>query len=404
MKKEMIEKGIVLPDAVTYWQLILGLLLQRRLSEARGLSPDEVTYTYLMTACCVEGEFSKVFHLHDEMINKGFLPDIVRETSPSLVAYNALIYGYCSLDRAEEAVGLLRGMVEMSLSPDTVSYSLVISGFCRIWEMKKAYDMKDDMYDQEGISELDEITYSSLMEGLSDEVAYTSLVNAYLDEGDYFKVAQLNDELANYDYTYLPNIVSFSVYFNGLGRKAWTRETNACLLRHIYSCSTVPIDSIYDTLIENCSNNEFDSLVELVEGFCRRGLENAYDTMLQWNYKPDGAFYNLFILEHCNCDNVHKAYNMYMEMVHYGFASHMLYVLTLIKSLSREQMDNEVSWVIQNTLRSCDLNDSELHNALMEIDIKGNEVGTLINVLAEKAIDGLLLNGGKCLIGSGPKL
>ncbi|XP_057444579.1 pentatricopeptide repeat-containing protein At5g39710-like [Lotus japonicus] len=244
------------------------------------------------------------------MINKGFLHDFVSEFSPVLVTYNALIYAYCSSNRVDEAVRILRGMPEMGLSPDSVK-----------------------------------ITRSSS----------------------------------------LPYSVTFSVFLNGLDKKAWTRETKERVLHWIYDMVlSVPTNLAYDTLIENCSINEFKSLVGLVKGFCIKGLENAYDTMLQWNYKPDGA-----------------AYNMYTEMVHYGFASHVLSVLTLIDALYNKRMGNELSWVIQNTLRSCNLNDSEL-KAMARIDGMKGKIDALLNVLAEKVMDGLLLNGGKCLIGAAP--
>jgi hypothetical protein len=85
---------------------------------------------------------------------------------------------------------------------------------------------------------------------------------------------------------------------------------------------------------------------------------------------------------------------MYKEMVHYGFACHMFTVLALIRILQRENIVNELLWVIQNVLRSCNLNHSEILKFLDEFNPKELGSGALFDVLAEKAKDSLFL---KCL-------
>ncbi|XP_057455336.1 pentatricopeptide repeat-containing protein At5g39710-like [Lotus japonicus] len=174
-----------------------------------GMSPREYTYTTLMYAYYAEGEFSKVFHLHDEMVKKGFLPDFVTGFSPSIVTYNALIYGYFFLGRVEEAVGIFRGMPEMDLSPDAVSYNKVISGFCRNREPGKAFEMKLEANEKFMPSWLDEGMYESLMEDLSDEVVYSSLMNAFCAEGNLEKVNNLEYEMDHNGS--LPASVQYSV-------------------------------------------------------------------------------------------------------------------------------------------------------------------------------------------------
>ncbi|XP_057456347.1 pentatricopeptide repeat-containing protein At5g39710-like [Lotus japonicus] len=289
-------------------------------------------------------------------------------------------------------------MPEMGLSPDAVSYNIVISGFCRIREPGKAYELKMEM-DEKRILRMEEVVYESLMQGLSDEDAYSSLMNDYLAQGDMEKAYILDREIAHDGY--LSESVTESVFINGLSKKARTREAKEILLSMISnSCLSKTTHTTYDALIENCSNNEFKSLVELVKGFRMRGLVSeaarAHDTMLHGNHKPDGGVYNFLIVEHCRCKNVDKAYNMYTRMVHYGFVPHMFSVLALIKALHRARRYNEMTWVIRNTLMSCNLYDSELLKVLNEIDVYTCQIEALLDVLAEIAMDGLLLNGGNC--------
>ncbi|XP_057424697.1 pentatricopeptide repeat-containing protein At5g39710-like [Lotus japonicus] len=408
MKKDMDDKGI-LPDSVTYEVLIDNLCWVGRLSEAfdlfremlhrGGFSPDEHTYFNLMNCYCLQGEFSKAFHLHHEMVHKGFLPDFVTGFSPSLVTYNALIYGYCSLGRVQEALEIFRGMPEMGLSPDTVSYRQVISGLCKIREPVKAYELKLEMDKKRSCLSLNEDTYETLMEQLSDEDTYSSLINDYLAQGDLEKAYQL-DYVMGHD-GYLSDNVTLSVLLNGLNKIARTTEAKWYLLWTVFfRCFGMPAYIIYDTLIENCSNNEFKRLVGPAITFSVKVAIKAHHTMLHGNYKPDGTVYNLLIFDHSRSLEVHKAYNMYMEMVHYGFVPHMFSVLALIKALHYDGRYNEMSWVIHNTLRSCNLSDSELLKVLNEIDFSKPEMTALLDVLSEIAMDGLLLDGGKCSFAS----
>ncbi|XP_057450568.1 pentatricopeptide repeat-containing protein At5g39710-like [Lotus japonicus] len=405
LKMEMFEKKGILPDNNGYSALILGLYQQGRLSEAldlfremvrSGVLPDEYTYSLLMDTCRLTGEFSKAFHLHDEMIQKS-LTDFVTGFSPFVVTYNALIHGYCFLGRFVEAMGILRGMAEMGLPPDAVSYSTVISWFHRNRELGKAYELKVEM-DEKDIWWLDENTRESLMKDLSDVDTYTSVMNDYFAEGKLEMVYKLHNELSESDF--LSYSVKYSVLINGLHKKATTRDAKKLLLETIdLACLIIPTYIVHDILIENCSNNDFRSVVGLIKGFLTRDLvyeaARAHDTMLEGNYKLEGAVYNVLIYDHCRSGNVCKAYDMYKEMVHYGFASHMFSVLALIKALYYDGSYHEMSWVIQNTLRSCNLNDSELIEVLNEIDVRKREIDALLDVLAEVAIDGLLLDGVK---------
>ncbi|KAJ1393707.1 Tetratricopeptide-like helical domain superfamily [Sesbania bispinosa] len=413
---EMAGKGLS-PNVVTYTTLINGMCKVKNLSRAmelfdqmlvRGLCPNERTYTTIIDGFCQQGLMDEAYKVLNEMIVSGF--------SPSVITYNALIHGYCFLGRVEEAVGILRGMVERGLSPDVVSYSTVIAGFCRNGEVGKAFEMKVEMVEK-GILP-DAVMYSSLIQGICqqrklseafdllremldrglspDEVTYTSLMNAYCVEGELSKAFHLHDEMI--EKGFLPDLVTYSVLINGLNKKARTKEAKKLLLKLFFD-ESVPNDVTYDTLIENCSNNEFKSVIGLVKGFCMKGLMNEADrvfkTMLQRNYKPDGAVYNLIIHGHCRCGNVHKAYNMYIEMVNQGFVPHMVTVIALIKTLSREGMNDELSWIIQNILSSCRLNDAELPKALIEINFKEGNMDAVLNVLTEMAKDGLLPDGGK---------
>ncbi|XP_057444354.1 pentatricopeptide repeat-containing protein At4g11690-like [Lotus japonicus] len=156
--------------------------------------------------------------------------------SPSIATYNKVVSAYCNYEKVEEALGILRVMAKRGLSPDVVSYSTVISGFCQIGKL--------------GRREFSMAFY------LHDEMAFT-----------------LHHEMTHHGS--LRDSVIFSVLINGLEKKARTREAKVTLLSMIGEVYlSIPTYITCDTLIENCSNNEFKSVVGLFKGFSMRGLVN----------------------------------------------------------------------------------------------------------------------------------
>ncbi|KAL5537694.1 hypothetical protein UlMin_045160 [Ulmus minor] len=448
--EEMRRRGFF-PDEVTYNTLVSGYCREGNFHQAlvlhaemvrNGLSPNVVTYTALINSMCKAGNLNRAMELFDQMrgrglhpnertyttlidgfSQKGFLDEAYRFLNemtlngfrPSMITYNALINGHCIVGRMEEAMGVVREMVEKGLVPDIVSYSTIISGFCRHQELEKAFQMKSEMV-AKGISP-DAITYSSLIQGLCqqrrlteacnlfqemmsmslppDEFAYTTLINAYCVEGDLKRALELHDEMIRKGF--LPDVVTYSVLINGLNKQARTREAKRLLLKLFYD-ESVPNDVTYNTLIENCCNVEFRSVVALVKGFCMKGLmkeaDRVVDTMRKRNYRPDESVYNVIIHGHCRGGNVQKAYNLYKDMINCCFVPHTVTVIALIKALFTEGMNEELSEVIGNTLRSCRLSDAELAKVLVEINHKEGNMDAVFNVLAEMANDGLLPNSG----------
>ncbi|WJX46210.1 hypothetical protein P8452_33032 [Trifolium repens] len=372
-----------------------GNLESEKVVEKMNRRDDFVTYNTLMNDMSKAEELSRADRKRQ-----------MKRLSPNKTTYMFLIDSFCKHDRFDVAYRLLNEMIVSGFSPSVVTLNDVLRGLIRIGDMRNAYDMRIQMNEHTGVCWMDQDTVSLLLQGLVDEVTYTSLMNAYIDEGKFDYADDLYFEMGGLDkfldrngirhICALPDSIIYAVFINGLDNKARTTEINRYLLKRIYYGQLVlymPILEFHHILAENCSDDEFKCLVELVYRFCNcnRGLENASDIMLKWNYKPDGILYNLFVIAHCQHGNIDEAYNMYKEMVHYGFACHMFTVFALIKTLKDENMVNELLWVIQNVLRSCNLNDSEIVNYLNEFNPKERISEALFDVLAEKAKDGLFL-------------
>ncbi|XP_042502168.1 pentatricopeptide repeat-containing protein At5g39710 [Macadamia integrifolia] len=413
---EMIRMGIS-PNVVTYTALINSMCKAGNLNRAmefldemrlRGLCPNEITYTTLIDGFSKQGYLNEANQVLKEMTENGF--------SPSIVTFNAFINGSCILGRMDEALRVIQDMIARGLDPDVVSYSTIITGFCRNRDLDKAFEMKQEMVGK-GVFP-DAVTYSSLIQGLCeqsrlveacnlfhemlsmglppDEFTYTTLINGYCMEGDVNKALILHDEMIQKGL--LPDVVTYSVLIKGLSKQARTREARQLLFRLFYD-ESVPSDVTYDTLIGHCSNTESKSMIALIKSFCMKGLmdeaDQVFESMTQRNWKPNEAAYNVIIHGHSRSGNVRKAFGLYEEMTRLGFIPNIISVLALIKALFNEGMNNELSRVINDILRSCRVADAEISKILVEINHKEGNMDAVFNVLTEMAKNGLLPNGGE---------
>ena len=69
-------------------------------------------------------------------------------------------------------------------------------------------------------------------------------------------------------------------------------------------------------------------------------------------------------------------------------------VIALIKALARERMNDELSQVLLNILRSCKLNDAKVAKVLLEVNFKEGNMDSFLSVLTKMVKDGLLPDGG----------
>ena len=141
---------------------------------------------------------------------------------------------------------------------------------------------------------------------------------------------------------------------------------------------------------------DFKSVVSLLKGFCVKEMMNeadrVFDSMIEKNHKPDGTAYNVMIHGHCRGGDVRKAYRLYKEMVSCGFLVHTVTAIALVKAFHKEGMVDELSSVIDNVLRSCELSEAEQAKVLVEINHREGNMDVVLDVLAEMAKDGFLPN------------
>ncbi|KAK6934833.1 Pentatricopeptide repeat [Dillenia turbinata] len=174
IKDEMMTAGIT-PNSVTFNSLIQGFckidqveegeqLLEEMLSRGLvvnaemlllNLKPGDALMTTLIAALCKECKCLEVVEIWSKL-EKGFAPNIVTS--------NALIHGLCEADKMQDAVKLLKEMVNNGLALDRITYNTLILGCCKQGKVEEGVRLRDEMINQ-GMHP-DIVTYNLLMHGL----------------------------------------------------------------------------------------------------------------------------------------------------------------------------------------------------------------------------------------------
>lgn len=91
-------------------------------SECKGIQPDAVTYTTLLSAFYKNKRWEIGNGLWNRMVLKGCMP--------SLATFNVRIQFLINVRRAWDANKLMDLMQRIGVEPDEVTFNLVIKGFC----------------------------------------------------------------------------------------------------------------------------------------------------------------------------------------------------------------------------------------------------------------------------------
>ncbi|KAG5106610.1 hypothetical protein JHK82_043580 [Glycine max] len=149
---EMFKKGL-LPDAFTYNILIGALCKEGKISEAcytigvmsnMGIMPDQITYQIVIQDFCFDGEIVRAKNLlWYQMLDFGVCPNVF--------TYNALILAQvksgnfhgaaCNIGRPDFALQLHNEMVQRGYEPDLITYTELVRGFCIRGKMKEAEEL-----------------------------------------------------------------------------------------------------------------------------------------------------------------------------------------------------------------------------------------------------------------------
>ncbi|KAG5250399.1 pentatricopeptide repeat-containing family protein [Salix suchowensis] len=112
------------------------LSLARRFFESMD-ERDIVAWNAMMSGYCFKGEIEEAHRLFDAMCEEGI--------EPGLVTWNILIAGYNQKGQCDVAMNLMKKMVSFGVRPDVVAWTAMISGFAQNNRNGEALDLYKEM-------------------------------------------------------------------------------------------------------------------------------------------------------------------------------------------------------------------------------------------------------------------
>ncbi|RVW16925.1 Pentatricopeptide repeat-containing protein, mitochondrial [Vitis vinifera] len=179
LQEEMVLKGAS-PTVATYNSFIYGLCKLGRMSDAmqqlsdmlaNNLLPDVVSYNTLIYGKWVlqDGSLSMAQEFFDEMLHEGLELDSY--------AYATRIVGELKLGDTSRAFSLQEEMLAKGFPPDLIIYNVVVDGLCKLGIWKKHLNCCKRWKGRE-------IFYEMLSKGLTPSVVtYTVLIHGHAGKG-----------------------------------------------------------------------------------------------------------------------------------------------------------------------------------------------------------------------------
>ncbi|CAL9022196.1 unnamed protein product [Prunus brigantina] len=364
-------------------------------------------------------EFSE--EVFSEMISNGVSPNFFDGMErngclPNVVIYNTLIDAYCKLNKIDQAFELLRLMALKGLELNLISYNVVLNGLRREGRMNETsqhlvlqeemrrnrlspnvFNVINAVCKAKNLNRAMEFFDQMRVRGLRpNERTYTMLIDDFSQQGflneayDGWKMPfESQQDMTGKGLS--PHVLSYSIIITGFCRHQELESTFRMKLE-MMDKGVSPDAVTYSSLIQGvCQQRRLGESCDLFQEMLSMGMPpdeftyttliNAYcglmkeahlvfETMIERKHKRNEAVYDVIIHGHCKGGNVIKAYNLYKEMLHSGFVPHTVMVIGLVKALFTEGMNNELSQVIGNTLRNCQLSDAERAKLLVDINHK----------------------------------
>jgi len=284
----------------------------------KGITPDELSFTLIMTSCLMEKKYSKVQLIYDFLMVRDSI-----STAQLYVIFHIVIKMYRRTKKEDKIKATLNQMRKKGLSPILTTYSLLAQFYGDMWQFEKCKEIINEMH-TEGIAP-DIALYNSLMKYARRAVAAPSSVpttNALTIE---YVVENMNKYQIKSDL--LTFVIAFDVLFQNMSLSQEEKRQQAnqifeelckegltpnirifiCLMR--YALNFKDAMTIYEKMksLQIKPNFKlFETMISvwLADGKASGGLVltsllSIFDLMFEEEMKPQINQMNM-ILTHCN--------------------------------------------------------------------------------------------------------
>ncbi|KAI5073952.1 hypothetical protein GOP47_0011965 [Adiantum capillus-veneris] len=224
--------------------------------QSEGLSPNAITYTFILKACGITLDIDKGMQIHDHIVSKGHLgrdaalgnalvdmyakwgavakAQVVLDGLPvqDVVSWNALIAGYAQQELGEEALNCYEQMRRKGITPNAITYTCIL----KVCGITHNVDRGKQIHD--------EIVTQGLLG--RDEVLGNALVNMYAKCGVVARAQQVFDDLPVRD------VVSWNALITGYSQQGLGKQALVCY-EQMRSEGFSPDAITYSCILKACS-------------------------------------------------------------------------------------------------------------------------------------------------------
>ncbi|KAJ4756456.1 Tetratricopeptide repeat (TPR)-like superfamily protein [Rhynchospora pubera] len=343
---ESIEK--IEPNVVTYGALVDGLCKAHKVTMARdllnvmssvGCEPNHMVYDALINGFCKADKLDDAHEVFVKMTQKGYLPNVY--------TYSTLIDKLFKDRRLDLALKVLAKMLESSCTPNVVTYTEMIDGLCKVGKTNEALKLFGMM--QEKGCKPNVFTYTALIDGLGkagkidhglklfdemqikgcapNSVTYRVLINHCCRFGLLDHAEQLLDEMKQ---THWPrNVKAHKDVIHGFSKDF---ILSIGLVDEVVGSDSPPLAAAYGIVINSfCKAGRLDAALALYE-------EIKEAARLDFGTKR--MYYSL-IEALCLGFRVHKAFELYSDLIKLGQVPELGIFVCLVKGLVRVNLWDE---------------------------------------------------------------
>jgi pentatricopeptide repeat protein len=351
---EMMGRGHT-PDMITLGALIHGLVVSGQVNDAlivrekmaaRQVMPDANIYNVLISGLCKKRMLSAAKNLLEEMLEQKVQPD--------KFIYTTLIDGFVRSDKLSDARKIFEFMEEKAC-PDIVAYNAMIKGYCKFGMMKEAVTCMSSMRKAGCIP--DEFTYATLVDGYTKKgdisaslrllcdmmkrrckpnvFTYASLICGYCNIGDTYSAEDLFAKMQSEGL--FPNVVHYTVLIGSLFKKNKVIQA-AAYFEHMLLNHCPPNDATVHYLVNgliNCRHGMVNSnRSDTKQAHEKSALLDVFRGLISDGLDPRISAYNAIIFSLCRHNMLGKAMDLKDKMSNKGCLPDPITFLSLLYGFS----------------------------------------------------------------------
>ncbi|CAK0895180.1 unnamed protein product [Prorocentrum cordatum] len=340
---EMKAKGIP-PDVITYSTLISACEKGKQTGRAlelfeqmqtEGIVPDVITYNTAISACEKGRQSTRAWQLFEQMQKQGLSPNVItyntlisacekgKQTAqafslfqrmqleglrPDVITYNALISACEKGKRAEQALVLFERMRGEGVTPSVVTYSALISACEKGRLTNRALALWDEMKEQ----------------GLAPNViTYSALISACEKGKQVDKALEVFHEMRLRGVA--PDIVTYNALISACEKCCCLKQALE-VFDEMKARRVTPNVITYSALISACENSK-----QLEKAFA------LFEEMMQQGVVPDVITYNALISACEKAKELTPALELFTSMQGRGITPNVITYTALVSACMRAQ-------------------------------------------------------------------